>query len=64
MIPQEAEATYCCKPGAEDDIRIQGMCVSHRCMAWRWIVKPPDAPDQNKVGRGYCGLAGVPTITR
>lgn len=47
LTEDEASVLYCCKPGAEHDVRLQGCCVGAKCMAWRWGSIEDDPSGKN-----------------
>lgn len=67
----EAEARKCwcpfarntnCDPGVPAFNQVEHMpmtnCIASECMAWRWYY------DEDRVERGFCGLAGSTGIQR
>lgn len=61
LTTEEAMKKFCSNPITNSD-----RCVANSCMAWRWYTPTHDtngiriAPSERK---GFCGLAGTPTVT-
>ena len=52
--------------GSKGDADKDCLCLGSICMAWRWLLTPEEAKENNDnelledTEAGYCGLAGKP----
>jgi hypothetical protein len=59
----EAKEKFCYRSRcARERTALDLFCIGRKCMAWRWWDEEPTGAEGSTRRRGYCGLAGKPTV--